>query len=87
VSWGTRPIRCPQFRVVRVQVAVVVQDRTLGGAGRIPGQRTQQGRLTGAAGADHHADQGALADREAHMVEQDRPSPPGKADREVLGDE
>src|SRR5206468_6559232 len=73
----------PQLRVVRVQVAVVVEDAAAVG-GPHAGQRAEQGGLAGAAGADD-PQQAALAEREADVVEQDLAVAQG--DGQVAGDE
>ena len=73
----------PQLGVVLVQVAVVVQHHAAIGRAH-PGQRAEQGGLTGAAGADD-ADQGPFAQREAHVVQQDLAA--GHLDHEILRDQ
>jgi hypothetical protein len=57
----------PQFGVVGVQVAAVVQHAAAAG-GAHPGERAEQGRLAGAARADD-AEQAAFRQREGDVVE------------------
>ena len=71
----------PQLRVVGVQVAAVVQDRARGGRPH-PGQGAEQGRLARAARPDH-AEQAALGEREADLVEEDLAA--GQGDGQLLG--
>jgi hypothetical protein len=67
-----QPDPVPQLGVVGVEIAVVVQDAAAVGRGH-PGERPEQRGLAGAARADH-AEQAALAEREAHVVQQHPPA-------------
>jgi hypothetical protein len=80
VLLGDQPDPVLQLGVVLVQVAVVVEHGALA-RGVHPGQRAEQRRLAGAARADH-AEQAALAEREAHPVQQHLAA--GQAHGEVL---
>src|SRR5260370_39096 len=71
----------PQFRVVRVEVAVVVEDGPLGG-GAQAGQCSKQGGLPRAAGADD-GEQAALPEWEADSIQQDLAA--GKPDGDIAG--
>ena len=78
----------PQFGVVGVQVAPVVEHRARGRRPH-PGQRAEQRRLAGAAGPDH-PQQAPLAEREADVVQQHLAAgqPDGQAagvERDVTG--
>ncbi len=78
-----QPDPVPQFGVVRVEIALVVQHAAVGGRPHA-GQRAEQRRLARPARADH-AEQAALAQREADVVEQHLAA--GQPDREILGGE